>query len=380
MAHATKTPRKDAAPQPARGKKRPVLKSPWQRNRVRRRWTYLLGGVVFLAAAALIFGNLDLDRDAARRLPLTLFGFAALPLLYPLARRLGVSRGTAIWALALLAASVPWLVLLRACTTCAVMPFFVVLGALCYTRVLAGLPGAWCALGLALVTLSLANPWAGLGLALGLALHAAGWVRGRARWRALGGAGAILAVGFTVLALYPPARDPAWGLPGGAGIGQFLGYLLLLNAWVLPLPALPLLGLALFTDPAHRWRVNGEAALPALIITATLLAAGLSPGPIRLRILLGVAPLAALWLAMGLARLQARAPAWVWAPVGVLLVLTALPHLLVRWGSAAIGLHRIIPDRAVSEQLADSPADQLVPLYPLLRDDLTGDRLERREI
>ncbi|OPZ10895.1 MAG: hypothetical protein BWZ10_02282 [candidate division BRC1 bacterium ADurb.BinA364] len=195
MAHATTALRKDSAPRPApaRGKKHLAFKSPWQRNSVRRRWTYLLIGAILLAAAVLIFGNIEPGYDVMLRLPLTMFGFAALPLLYPLARRLGVSRGTAVWALALLAASVPWLVLLRACAPCSVIPFFVVLGALCYTRVLADLAGAWLSLGLALVALSLANPWAGLGLALGLALHAVGWVRVRARWRALGLSGAIAA-------------------------------------------------------------------------------------------------------------------------------------------------------------------------------------------
>jgi hypothetical protein len=371
--------RKD--PAPARDTKRAPLKSPWSRNSVRRRWAYGVFLVIILFAAILVFSNLSLGKPFSLQLPLTLLGFGALPLLYPVAKRLGASRSTALWAMALLGASVPWLVLLRACTPCATIPFFVILGVFCYTRVLARLPWSWVALGLALTALVLANPWAGLGLVLGLALHAAGWVRQPGQWRMLAFAGAILTLGAILLAVYPPVRDPAWSLPDGSqALGQFLGYLLMMNAWVLPLLALPLLWLALFTDPAHRWRVNADAALPALVIVATVIVASLSPSPMRLRILLGLAPLAALWLAMGLTRLQTRTPAWVWVPVSLMLVLTSLPQTLVRWGSQAIGLHHAIPDRTFSAQLAERRPAMLVPLYPLLTHDLAGETLDLRDI
>jgi 4-amino-4-deoxy-L-arabinose transferase-like glycosyltransferase len=371
MARASAVQKESMTPRPAapRAKRTPV-KSPWQRNSVRRRWTYLTFTLILVFAAALVFGKMDDLTRLGLPVLLALCGFGALPLVYLLAKRLGASRATALWAMALLGACVPWLLLLRIGTTSALIPAFITLGAWLYTRVTARLPWSWVALGVSLAALCFIHPWAGMGLALGLALHAACWVRQAPVWRTLGFAGALLALGIIGLCCIPQLRDPAWAMPtGGAAVSRFLSYLLAMNAWVLPWLALPLLWLALFADPAHRWRVNMEAALPALVLLATLLVASFSPEPMRLRMLLGIAPLAALWLAMGLARLQVRTPVWVWAPVGVMLVATALPQMAMRWGCQAIGLHRAVPDRALAQELAPPRAGMLVPLYPYITSD-----------
>jgi hypothetical protein len=356
---------------------------PWMNNRVRRRWTRIAYVLIVLFVGALAALNLRVLEQSAGalglRLPLFVLGFLALPLLYPLARRLGASRTTALWAMALLGACVPWLLLLRRCETCALMPLLLTLAALCYTRVLADKPGAWFSLGLTAAALFLDNPWVGLGLVLGLGLHAAGWVRARALWRALAWAGGVFLLGLLAVVCFPPLGGLPWNLSATIPpLAALLSYLLMLNAWVLPLLALPLLWIALFTDPAHRWRINPEAALPACIIVAVLLMAGTARAIPLLRIAIALAPLAALWLAMGFARLQARTPAWVWVPVGVLLVVTSVPHSLVRWGCQAVGLTRLVPDQAIATRLDIRSPELLIPLYPYVTREITldGDGME----
>lgn len=350
--------------------KSPRLKSPWSNNGVRRRWARIVFAIIVSFVA--IIATLNLDGLFARtttplpRVLVLALGLLALPALYPLARRLGASRSTALWAMALLGVNVPWLLHLRHGDLSVVTPVLVMLACFCYLQVASASRLAWVGLGGALLGIFVCQPLAACGVVLGLLLHAAGWCRQREQWQQYG-----LAVGLFAATAIPCSMLLHAGnmtVQWDAFVPNLVGFFLLVNAWLLPLLALPLLYLILFNDPAARWRPHAEVALLGLLIAGVLLTAGFQRHA-GLRDLLSLAPLAALWLAMGLTRIQARTPVWAWAPVGVLLVATTLPQWLVSRGVCATCLRQRM-NGTLAGRMQQPSADMLVPMYTYIKGEL----------
>lgn len=77
------------------------------------------------------------------RLPFALLGLAAVPLIYALALALWGSRRAAVLASVMLAANVPFLILVRQCRYYSPTIFFVLLGLYAYTRITSGKRHGW---------------------------------------------------------------------------------------------------------------------------------------------------------------------------------------------------------------------------------------------
>lgn len=380
------------------------IRSPWWNNSVRRRWTRIVFWIVILFVAILALTNQGQSaKDSLNlHLPIGFLAFLTLPLIYPLAQRLGASRATALWAMGLLGANVPWLWHLRIgeCWLCAfpkyqwvgsaLLPLFTALCIYFYLLLLDGHRRAWLGLAAAALAIYVCNPLAGLGLFLGILVHAAGWVRQREAWQFLLLSAILTAVGTLVWVQTIPWMLTQLDLPSAKPIGwvfnststpsAIISYFLLMNAWLLPLLTLPLLWVALFTDPAARWRPSREVGILVLVILGTILVASLGRGSGHIHDVVGLIPLAAIWLAMGIAKLQVRAPQWVWLPVAILLVLTTVPQSLVSGGIRRMlieaslrktGQPRITTNITVLNNLSQPHPDMLVPLYPYLTRELT---------
>ena len=360
-------------PSPTRAKH---FKSPWEKGSVRRRWTRIMYLVIVLFVLTMALVNPQPAftdfREVSARLLMLLVGLLALPSLYILARHLGASRTTSVWAMALLGGNIAWLLALRHGELVTVLPLAVSLSALFYYQLLGGHTRAWVGLGLCVVLAGFCSVPAGLGLLAGLVLHAACWARGR---------NVLWQLGWAALLITAGAGAVCWIVPlaGRAFSGAFLPGLLrdvsAMNTWLLPLLALPLLLWALWHDPAAPWHASRVVTLLAFPLLAGLLIAGCCRRGDDVPALLGMAPLAALWLAMGLARLQARTPAWVWAPVALILVTTTLPQALLGWGQ------RTSPHFAsiLLARRHTPPAGLLVPLYAYVEQELAGEGLRVSE-
>jgi len=330
--------------------------------------------VLFVMALALInprpvFTDL---REAGGRLLLLLLGLLALPSLYKLARHLGGSRTTAVWAMGLLGVNIAWLLALRHSEMVTVLPLAVSLAVICYYRLLEGHPHAWFWLGICLVAAGFCSLPVGLSLLIGVTIHAACWARGRETLTHLAWTALLLVIGATALLAIVPSPGAEFG---PIALSGFLHGVLMLNAWLLPLAAVPLLLLALWPDPAARWRPSREVVLLALPLFSGLLVASCCRPGTGVLFFLGLLPLAVLWLAMGLARLQTRTPAWVWAPVGALLVATALPPALLTWGLHTRG-HSPQTAQIILAKQHVPPAIPLVPLYAFVEQELSGEGLK----
>jgi hypothetical protein len=361
------------------------LKSPWWNNSVRRRWTRIVFVILVLFVALCSMGYLG-QLHSGFGMPLSRLlgvgvGFLALPLLYPLARQCGASRTTALWAMAWLGCNVAWLWHLRQGDDYAMVASALVVGALGYRWLCLGQRRGILWLGIALVGALYQHPPLGYGMLFGLILHYLGWNRER-----LVGQRFLYALGIGLVGTLACALGEflVGRLAGGAGMahGQWavtgadlgprlLAVISLAQFWLLPLFALPLGWSALFSDPAQRWRIAPEGALPAVLLGCGLLAAAAAPRDPHVRAIIGLMPLAALWVALGFARLQTRTPAWVWLPVGVVLMLTLLPQGLVSWGLTrtlppSAGVRRVLPDGGhLSPEL-------VVPLYSYFTRELVG--------
>lgn len=367
MARTAAHPKKTTPP--THGKA--LVKNPWLNNSVRRRWTRITYVLLVIVGALFALGNPAKPTQEQGTLLHWIFlviGFLAVPLLYPVARRFGTSRTTALWAMAILAANVPWLLHLRHCDFCALAPVLSLLMIFWYQLTLDEHPWGWVWMGLGGVALVIAHPLAALGVVIGLAAHAGCWVRGRNAWMRLGLALLVMVLGSAVI-LHTLGTSTQLSLRAMLTLPALLGEVIFVNPWLLL--ALPLLWMALFSDPAARWQPNREISLLGLVVLGIIVAASLDARFVHLHALITLAPLAALWLAMGLARLQARAPVLAWMPVAAMLVLATLPWNLI----PGITAERLAAQRMPYPLLTahNRLVGRIVPLYAYIRHELTGD-------
>jgi len=351
--------------------RRTSLLSPWLRNSVRRRWAYIVFTLILLFDAALLFLDLDYHlfntRETIAHLLVLSGGLLTLVAVYHLARSMKTSRDVGLWAMVLLGLNVPWLLYLRQGELTNLFPLALALAVLGYLLLLNDSRVGGLLLGAGAAGMLACDQPVGVGVLFGLFVHAVWWLRGRARLLQLAWAGAaFLAVALPCYLFTRPQLQlamPADGLLAGFGANA-VG----LQAWLLPLLALPLLAMTLVQVVGPHWRLQREPLALALVVAGAVLLGACCRRDFSLYGILGLAPVTAMWLALGLDQLQRRVPAWVWASIGVMLVLTTLPQNLVSWAARAARLPERVTDVRIARQIDDPRPEMLVPLYSYLRE------------
>ncbi|MHB9110808.1 MAG: hypothetical protein ACYDCO_27455 [Armatimonadota bacterium] len=372
---SSKTAKKHA---PAR---RTSLLSPWMRNSVRRRWAYIAFVLILLFDAALLSIDLDYQLFNARQAAVHLLviggGLGTLAAVYHLARAMRTSRDVGLWAMVMLGLNVPWLLYLRQGDLTSLFSLALALAVLGYLLILNDGRFGGLLLGAGAAGMLACDQPVGVGVLLGIAVHAAWWLRGHSRLRQLAwAAGAFLAAGIPYL--YCTRTQLQLAVPSEGWLSGFGASALGLQAWLLPLLTLPLLVMALVHEVGAQWRPQREPLVLALVVVGAVVMAAFDRQGQGLYDIIGLVPVTAVWLALGLDRLQGRVPAWVWAPAGAVLVLTTLPQNLVSWAARAARLPQRVDDVRIARQIDDPGPEMLVPLYPYLREG-TVDEIEVRE-
>lgn len=351
--------------------RRTSLLSPWLRNSVRRRWAHIAFVLILLFDAALLFVDLDYHLFNAREMAVHLLvlggGLVTLAAVYHLARSMKTSRDVGLWAMVLLGLNVPWLLYLRQGSLASLFPLALALAILGYLLLLNDSRFGGLLLGAGAAGMLACDQPVGAGVLFGVAVHAAWWLRGRSRLLQLAWAGvAFVAAGIPAYLFTKPQLQfamPADGLLAGFGANA-LG----VQAWLLPLLALPLLAMTLAHEVGTHWRLQREPLALALVVVGALLMGACCRRDFSVYGILGLAPVTAVWLALGLDQLQGRVPAWVAVPIGVILVLTTLPQNLVSWAARAARLPERVADVHIARQIDDPRPELLVPLYSYLRE------------
>ena len=341
--------------------------SPWLCNGVRRRWMRMLFVLLLIFEAALFFVDLDyyhLDtRQILLRALILCSGLVTLALLYAIAQVMKVGRDIGLWAMIFLAMNIPWLIFLRQGDATAFFPCAVALAALGYLLCMRESRFGWPMLAAGGIAMLFCNQPIGLGMLLGIGVHAAWWVRQQSQLTQLAWAAVSIAVGG--ITLHPILQLAA--SEGGFWAGVSL-HILAIFSWLLPLLALPLLALTVGHEMGRHWRVHREVSLFALVVGGVVLMGGLCSHQTHIANIVSIAPIAAIWMAIGLDRLQGRTTPWVWAPVGVILVLTTAPQILVNWTVRMVQLPARISNPHIADQLQEPDMKMIVPLYAYLRE------------